>query len=84
MDKNKEIRYIKIESCTNCEHVGHSINNNNPICINFCVHPNNSDAYAIDSFMYQGIYYPVTSKTKSFADCPIPVWCKLPKPKNED
>lgn len=73
-----EERYIKITSCNGCEFVGHRIDTDKSVRVNFCVNPINLNVSAIALFKYNNKYYPVTSKTESFADSPIPTWCKLP------
>jgi len=74
--ENKEIRYIQIESCTNCEHVGHTGKPNGVTFV--CGNPLHQKL-PIPRELIGEIGYPIIiSKQNNYRYCPIPSWCKLP------
>lgn len=74
-----EERYLKISSCKECPHHGHTsyAKLNKGITIFICGFPENMVLKQLPAEEMNGIFYPIIHESKFSENIPIPFWCKL-------
>lgn len=71
-----EERYLKIKSCKECPHYGHT-SPEKGITRFICGFPENMLIEQLPAKMINGTCYPITHEGKFSEEVPIPSWCKL-------
>ena len=72
-----EERYMKINRCFGCEHLGHTSEGSTSFCIKPS-HQNLDIPKIIIGSLKSGDYYPIIESNVSQHDTKIPDWCDLP------
>lgn len=77
--KQKNKRYIEIDSCLSCGHNGHITSASRGGIVFFCSNPDHLDLDVPKELIDKTAYPIVAKEQKNTNMCPIPSWCTLPK-----